>query len=145
MNKPKIYLNDFESFDRYLFGDENANWSKFYHFREHYSWMFTPPILWPVNEVEYQLDHYTLWMTIAYNNPLLKPIFDDVSTEPFCRCYACSYKLRRYGANGKCVPHCPLTCAEKGNCVKIYREWSDTHDKEYASRLAIDIARIPWK
>lgn len=144
MNQPEIRLNDFESFDRYLFGEGAVNWEKFYHVVG-YSWIFTPPILHPVTEAEYQLDHYALWMAIARNSPFKKPIFSDDAVRPFYRCYACQYKRDKYGANKACLLYCPLINAEELNCVEPYRKWANTDDEEYATYQATCIARIPWR
>jgi len=144
MTKPDIHLNDFGSFDRYLFGDGDVDWEKFSHWRN-VGWIFTPPILRPISKVEYQLDHYALWMTIAHNNPLIKPIFSDNAVRPYSRCYACQYKRDKYGVNKYCLRYCPLINVEAFYCIKPYREWGDTDDEDYAAQQAEIIARIPWR
>lgn len=105
--KCAIKLNDFASFDRYLFGMKGPNWGLFYNKTDD---LFTPPIEHPKTEVEYQLNHYTLWMVISHFHLRHKPRF-SFAHQPRLKCYACGYKLRygnRKNVRLSCAGYCPL-------------------------------------
>lgn len=146
----KLKLNDFEGFDRYLFGEEKPDWKRFYNKRTD---TFEPPIGKPTKEVEYQLDHYTLWMVISHFALRHKPIifkYCGKIVNPICRCYACEWRL--YQRNDEsCIEGCPLIGVLPTGCTMEWRTWAfncknrtDVSDDE-KSRLAKQIAMTPWR
>lgn len=143
-----LKLNDFEGFNRYLFGEEEPDWSKF-HQKE---WnVFIPSIEKPETKVEHQLCHYALWMVISNCSPTVKPVIKrgmDIRN----RCYACTWK-NKINKFGNCVNYCPLTSLTRGSCSRAWFSWVNllTHPQhtdsevEECRKLAEEIAKIPWK
>lgn len=147
MSTVEIHLNDFDSFDRFCFGDEPRDWGKYYHYSvADKCEVFTPPISLPKTEAEYQLDHYAMWMVMAMCTPDYKPVFADTSIRPYSRCYACQYKNDRRGFARSCVVACPVfDGCDAGFCTKEYRQWAFVEDSAKPSGLAEKIARTHWK
>lgn len=138
-----LRLNDFDGFNRYLFGKKEPNWKKFYNERAE---VFKPPIGKPITEAEYQLDHYALWMVISHFALRRKPEFRDskMVVIPNCNCYACEWKP----ANTCCVNGCPLIGILPGTCTWEWDTWSyiRASASEFTlSHFAKKIATTPWR
>lgn len=160
MNTRNLKLNDFEAFDRLIFRGKKPNWEKLYDPKKFY---FYPPIPRPKTEVEYQLDHYALWMTIGHYGLTRKPhIFrrrgfrPHDALQPAGQCYACSWHHHVY-STGICsspLYPCPLTGANGRNtCGPEWRKWNYLRGghREHPERViqirqaARDIAHIKWR
>lgn len=76
MGNIPLTLNDFESFDKFLFNNEEPNWHKFKVLLNNRRY-FLPPIEEPKEIEEYQLCHYAYWMCIAY-------VYDGQFKPPIC-------------------------------------------------------------
>lgn len=151
MKTAEIKLNDFEAFDRFIFGSEEHNWNKFYDKETN---TFTPPIKTPVTEVEHQIDHYALWMVISHFKLVYKPeIFsdDDPSSS---KCYACKYtKLINPASQPSCL-YCPILNGKINSCSESYNEWltakmlvviNRDDDYEFLANCAAQVSRTPWR
>lgn len=139
-----LKLNDFEGFNRYLFGEEEPDWSTLYITNDD---MFIPPIAYPNTEAEHQLCHYALWMTMSKCTPEWKPnIFGVIRN----RCYACEWKKRCGHLNDSCDAFCPFTSIQPSTCDPALEEWVKLDRRTYKDllyfrKLAEKIARIPWR
>lgn len=140
----QIHLNNFTSFDHFLFGVEEKDWRIFLD--EGY---FIPPIANPVNIAQHQLCHYTYWMTIAKNNLKDKPRIVHGAYVPSL-CYACKY-ADLLAKSADICSFCPLeTDSRRFKCGKEFSNYINcTRDKSFtsneASEWAEKIAKIIWK
>lgn len=132
-----LKLNDFEGFGRYLFGDHDPNWNKFYDKENN---IFMPPILCPKTEAEYQLNHYTFWMVIAAFKLSEKPLFHPDCVRPMCSCYACGV-ADNIPNEHECADSCPLDLRSYETCGEDFDQWSLSR----LPRWAYNVAHIPWR
>lgn len=155
MDSKNITLNDFEAFDRFIFGDRKHNWKKLYNKETD---TFYPPIPIPETEVEHQLDHYALWMTMGNYYLTKKParyrhLFSGRVTLPNYGCYACGYAyIKKNNPHINCLTDCPLTSISPSSCADIWKIWCSqiscayrTPSKKYILSISEQIARIPWR
>lgn len=135
-----IALNDFDGFDCILFENSVPNWKKYYKSNPD---RFYPPIKRPSTMVEYQLNHYALWMTIAHNHLKKKPsiVFSKYITNDS---YACESAY--INGTGTCR-FCPISVNK--NCPSDYFLWihhtRSNVDPNIIFELAIKIAKMTWK
>lgn len=157
MNTRNLKLNDFETFDKLIFRGNKPNWEKFYDPK--YS-AFYPPIPNPKTEVEFQLDHYALWMTIAHYGLTSKPQifrrrgfrFRD-ALHARGRCYACSWHYHIYNSASCTNPlyPCPLTSSDGDkSCGPEWHKWChlcQVHPESivHIQQAAYNIAHIEWR
>lgn len=143
----KLKLNDFEGFNKLLFGSFEPDWSKFYD-RENYT--FLPPYPTPKTEVEHQVCHYALWMVISTFYLSMKPSFLSDVEIPVARCYACQYKRYRTSSKYHCKDGCPLVLDDGYNCCgSTYDEYvlaSNNFGMAMQLKDAAErIARLEWR
>lgn len=140
----QIRLNDFASFDNFLFGAGKRDWRKFLDKDEY----FIPPIDSPADIVQYQLCHYAYWMTIAKNNFESKPGIIGMS-EVLYSCYACAYAQEAATAHGlmwRCIL-CPLKrrSRDRGECGDEYFWFKNVTFIEAKPNWAEKIAKMTWE
>lgn len=142
MKYSQIHLNDFETFDNFLFGVGERDWSTFLD-DEGY---FIPPITHPVSITQHQLCHYAYWMTIAKNDLTIKPRIRYGTYVPHS-CYACKY-ASFFISDAKLCRFCPLVRdTSQHNCGIEYSHYLDcSYVKSYeVSEWAEKIAKMTWK
>lgn len=147
----KLKLNDFDSFDAFLFGGKTPDWRRFYDKEMD---TFFPPIDYPTHIAEYQLNHYTMWMVVSTFALWDKPYHFNGGHIPVARCYACDYK-RRYGYQGSCECRCPLVLGGYvSGCGKPYTTYVDlTAQRDPCDPLSVSlveqaaeqVARMKWR
>lgn len=151
-----INLNDFASFDHFLFGVGEKDWRTFLDVDSDY-YYFIPPITNPVGIVQHQLCHYAFWMTIAKNNLKEKPRITEGAHVP-STCYACKYanlltESAILGSAIQTMDHicnfCPLKKdshhSRCGDEYYHYMHCTRTSQLNEASEWAEKIAKIIWK
>lgn len=142
----KLNLNDFDSFDAFLFNGKNPNWGKFYD-RE--TDIFIPPIYRPMTLPEYQLDHYALWMVISSFCLTKKPYFTFFIEMLINGCYACHYKFYHEPYIYSCKNGCPLVLDDYAQCGTAYSDYMrESTIYGATARLkdaAEQIAKLKWR
>lgn len=145
-----IVLNDFVSFNRFLFDGKlkHPNWKKFRK-RVGKKMGFVPPIVSPKTIEEYQLNHYAYWMFIAkvVSGVYKLPIFPQYGSPPCNYCYACEYLVSQQSKH-TCASHscyyCPISNEQRfttGCRNTEYLFWKDDRN----ALAAMAIARTLWK
>lgn len=142
----ELKLNNFEGFDKILFGDSKPYWDKFYDVNSN---TFRPPILDPKTEAEHQIDHYALWMVIASFSLIRKPIITLDATVPLAKCYACEWR-RVHCPELSCKYGCPLTandgCTSCGRDYDIYNHIAaDLGVCQELGDAAERVAKFTWR
>lgn len=143
MKYSQIHLNDFETFDNFLFGAGEKDWGTFLD-DEGY---FIPPITHPVNIAQHQLCHYAYWMTIAKNDLTIKPRIRYGTYVPHS-CYACKYAYFLSPDFADLCRFCPLVRdTSRHNCGIEYSHYLDCpYVKSYeVSEWAEKVAKMIWK
>lgn len=139
-----IHLNDFISFDNFLFGNWERDWTKFLDEDEY----FISPIANPVNIAQYQLCHYAYWMTIAENDFRVKPCIISASLNiNTLMCYACAY-AKKISPNANICHSCPLKKDPgKHKCGFEYSQWMCClcENPRDAQNWAEKVAKMTWK
>lgn len=138
----QIKLNDFMSFDYFLFGAEKRDWATFLDFDGN----FIPPIANPISIVQHQLCHYAFWMTIAKNNLYRKPRIPYGAYVPSL-CYACKYADLVAPSVDQCN-FCPLERDTSFHCCgKEHSSYMDCtlSDSSEASKWAAKVAKMIWR
>lgn len=150
--KLTVNLNDFETFDRLLFNEdemklpEEERWKKFWDGES----VVIPIPMRPDTVEEHQFCHYVYWMTIwakklIYKPPIMRRFGTGEGSEEgmrsLARCFACAYKIK---VRGKC-PIAEFDCrSSDSNCATKpgpYNEWFD-----HASVLAAyNVAHLIWE
>lgn len=143
----ELKLNDFEGFNKILFGDHKPDWSKFYDATND---TFLPPYPTPKTEVEHQVCHYALWMVISTFSLIMKPIFLSDVEIPVGRCYACQYKHYHVSPEYYCKDGCPLVLDDDYDfCGSAYNEYelaSDNFGMEVQLKDAAErVAKLEWR
>lgn len=150
----EIHLNDFESFERLLFTDEererNEGIKRFKKFTENieisgydeddcdYDYIISVPFKKPTTFVQYQINHYVLWGVIAYRGTNKKPYgYFDYNTEqtalsPIYGCYACQWTADNSRNGERECFLCPIWggVCNYATCTDISPESSDLEDFE---------------
>lgn len=151
MDTSSLKLNDFESFENFLFSEEerklpeDEKWKKYVIsdntriLAKHY---FIAPI--PTSELkrieEYQLCHYAYWMCISIFTPMSKMNFWTENNKiPSGRCYACAYANT---CSTGCTS-CPLQ-NHIFDCIPPYIDWGEYYSTNACAACAIKIATWPW-
>lgn len=137
----ELKLNDFEGFNKVLFGDHEPDWSKFY---DKDTDVFMPPIEKPINLAENQLCHYALWMVISAFCLDRKPVFYYLSRHyiPFNRCYPCDWHIEQ---GSSCKQTCPLILDDDYNgCGTAFDKWKES-PIDVKVQAAEVIARYHWR
>lgn len=147
----ELKLNDFEGFNKILFGDHEPDWSKFYNKEID---VFMPPIGNPITLPEYQLDHYTMWMVISAFALIYKPNYFFNNTKPYSRCYACEYK-HHHRPPEYCRFTCPLDLdGAYFGCGPLYirycgltsgKNLDDPERVTLIKQTAEKIAKLKWR
>lgn len=132
----KLKLNDFDGFNKVLFGDHKPDWSKFYYKK---SDTFIPPIRNPKTLVQFQLDHYALWMVMCAFKLAEKPNFNRDYFCPPLGCYACAACPN--GIFDDCNDACPLCLKSYDTCGEDFTHWKNSRLPKYAYK----VAHILWK
>lgn len=157
MNTSQLKLNDFEGFNRAIFRGRDPKWESLYN---QVSDTFYPPIPYPKSEVEHQLDHYALWMTMAHYGLISKPknfkrrsFLVPYALEPHNYCYACEWQILVYHTpvNYCGAKPCPLASSGRGfACGPDWANW--VHLTTYSSGCLYEIreaanavAHIEWR
>lgn len=136
----QITLNDFESFDNFLFGDEKRDWGTFFD----YDGCFIAPITNPVSIVQHQLCHYAYWMTIAKNHLSFKPHIVTLGHVTQL-CYACKYAQMISYVSCKQCSVCPLKTDKYINrCGSEHWNFIHSSTPEDKEIWAEKIAKIIW-
>lgn len=149
----ELKLNDFDGFNTILFDTHDPDWSKFYNEKTN---IFYPPITNPIRKVEYQLDHYALWMVISTFCLNEKPTFVFASITPIAKCYACEWaKNRDRSKSMNCRDSCPLVLSEASQydwgCGTDFDLWhyvrilDDDSSKKEAKDAAERVAKLRWR
>lgn len=148
----KLRLNDFASFNKFLFKDSGPNWNKFFDEKNS---VFCPPILKPKTIVEYQVNHYVLWMVISAFKLNAKPeIFVESADVPYHKCYACEYSAKKANPYSiDCKTRCPIVldddycgCGSKYDYYITLRHIaSDYYVSKELKRVAESIAKLEWR
>lgn len=142
----ELSLNDFETFNRFLFGEKEHDWRCFLVFEDGAS-SFAPPIMYPDTIEEYQLCHYAYWMTIA-EHPWLKTTPPILAPGPVRHGnYDCEYVDRM----GKACRGCPvidekyggLTCTSPNHPLEKWLE--NINNEKMRRKYALEYAKIEWK
>lgn len=138
----RIALNDFVSFDNFLFGDKRRDWSTFLNCDDD----FISPIAVPTDIIQNQLCHYAYWMTIAKNNLREKPWIISAD-HIYYSCYACYYATAMTrGAFLSICEMCPLKKERFApQCGNEYRRFKNALSDEERSEWAEKVAKIIWK
>lgn len=143
----ELNLNDFEGFNKILFGDHEHDWSKFYNKETR---RFIPPIDSPATLAAHQLDHYALWMVISAFGLSHKPEYWDSERIPPMRCYACAWKLQ---TAQNCRDGCPLILDDDyEGCGSAYDRFESADKledlkevREVRKQAAKEIAMLKWR
>lgn len=173
----KLELNNFQGMEKLLFNeveqDDPNRFSKFWDYEDGTTHNWT--VIMPFNykdlarlgnpQVAYQINHYVLWMTIAYLCSDCKPLwFMDYNKaqyidEPISSCWACEYAemfIKR------CCDFCPIwpSTGVTAACSKRFEDLNSgldgfvkwihiDEDTEEAAMLrreyATKVATYPWK
>lgn len=152
--RKKLVLNDFESFDKFLcyqskFKSNTIYWPYYYLFAQD---KFYPPIPKPKTIVDYQLNHYALWMVIhvfgLHNKPTL--IYHK-KYKLTSSCYACAYANIHEQAGHISCEACPINGKNSKSCCDAYYNWvrfskrfSGAYDELKMAEYAKDVARLKW-
>lgn len=135
----ELKLNDFDGFNRRLFGEEKPDWSIFY---DEKTGTFCPPISDPMSEAEYQLDHYALWMVMSVFSLFKKPVIESLPTTSINHCYPCEYILSDCN-------YCPIKPQDREGkrktCAVEYDNWryaASPYDKSF---WAERVAKLEWR
>lgn len=145
----EIHLNDFESFERLLFTDEereqNEGFERFKKFdryvaRNSYKdYCVAVPFERPKSFVEYQINHYVLWGVIAYEQLNAKPLVfysyntgEPISITPLYECYACQWTADNSRNGERECFLCPIWGGVCGyaTCTDVKPNSSDLEDFE---------------
>ncbi len=156
-NLSKCKLNDFRAFDKELLWLSDTDYSKFYQ-----NGVIAVPFQFPATEIEYQINHYVMWKTMAAIEATHKPEYflflDEDSSEEFhdanvstiCSCWACEFCRQE-------CKKCPIWCKDYSddNCCpcedtqnSLYLEWLNAvedSDTEWISTIKEKIAKIYWE
>lgn len=156
----KLKLNDFKSFENFLFTKEEKKKSKVQRWKKYISkskteeLLFKPPLSKPTTIEEFQLCHYAYWMFIAYviKGTSKTPIFTSHISSPAANCYACEYtKQQPINYNSpegfdycNACPVKSITCHSISGCKNnAFLLWKKEHDTLTAMAVAKTIWKIP--
>lgn len=143
--KKKLKLNDFEGFDQYLFPNGKKDWHKFWA-QTNGHMHYIPPIEDPVKLVDFQLNHYALWMSIA----MLDDVDYTYEMDLLIYGYPCKYVEMVLNNSELMFPcfekchDCPITERYLGvphSCHYAHRNWFKTKSK----KLAWIYANCKWE
>lgn len=138
----ELKLNDFEGFDKILFGDHKPDWSNFYDEKNN---IFMPPIKKPITLAENQLCHYALWMVISTFRLSKKPTFYNSGRYwyiPLNRCYPCNWHVRY---DTSCKRTCPLVLDDDYyGCGTAFDRWKKS-PIDAKAQAAKEIAKYQWR
>lgn len=147
--KLTVNLNDFETFDRLLFNEdemklpEKERWKKFWDGET----VVVPIPMYPDTIEEYQLCHYAYWMTIA-EHPWLKTTPPILAPGPVRHGnYDCEYVDR----TGKACRGCPvidekygdLTCTSPNHPLEKWLK--NINNEKMRRKYALEYAKTEWK
>lgn len=175
-----LELNDFKGMEKLLFTDEereNPNrWDKFWECDEDLGayWTIIVPFshedlyLFDRPKIAYQVNHYVLWMTMAYLCADCKPSMfmsynkAEYINEPISTCYGCGYAevVAKIVIGGNYCDFCPIwgSINTFSACTKYYpqnggkdgfRNWLDVkgHSEEadmLRRQFATEVATYAW-
>lgn len=154
MDTSSLKLNDFESFENFLFSEEerklpeDEKWAKYIITKNiggtNKSYFVAPIPLSKLGRIEeYQLCHYTYWTCIGiFNSPIKMDFWNANDTKPLGKCYACAYG-RTYSSTCNACINCPLQ-NHIHDCIPPYVEWEESYSIYSSRASAFKIATWPW-
>ena len=140
----ELTLNDFEGFDRFLFGEGERDFISRFLIKKDGLSFFDPPIRFPRTIEEYQLNHYALWMSIAHIGGMQKlPVKTSTGIETTC--YACLYADT---VRARSCSVCPIKdrYMKDGTCGEAYTYWNVFKNSgRRAACYAKKVATLEWR
>lgn len=152
MNTSNLKLNDFKSFEDFLFTEEEQKlyglkrFDKFIKNVDGPCYAVRIPFSESIETIEeFQLCHYLYWMCIAHTNCTIKPTIslqNGYLMLVASHCFACEF------ARGHNCRHCPIRVWREGkSCARgitDYVMWLYSTGSLSRSYYAQNIARLEW-